>query len=53
MNANTNLTKIQKERLKRHATHHTKKHMDKMKRDMMKGMSFTEAHKKAMRKVGK
>jgi hypothetical protein len=47
------LTPAQKERLKKHSVHHTKKHMEQMKTDMKKGMSFTEAHKKAMKKVGK
>ena len=34
------------------AKHHSKKHMDMMKEDMEKGMSFTQSHKKAMKKVG-
>ena len=43
----------QKTALKRHAKHHTAKHMSSMKKDMMAGMSFTASHKKAMKKVGK
>tara|TARA_R100001440_G_scaffold15659_2_gene26573 strand:- start:4488 stop:4637 length:150 start_codon:yes stop_codon:yes gene_type:complete len=47
------LTKRQKDTLKRHSKHHTKKHMSAMKKDMEKGLTFTAAHKKAMKKVGK
>jgi|TARA_R100001443_G_scaffold2676_8_gene8799 hypothetical protein len=47
------LTSRQKETLKRHAKHHSAKHMSSMKKDMMAGMSFTASHKKAMKKVGK
>ena len=47
------LTKRQKETLKRHSVHHTKKHMDFMKRLMRNGISFTEAHKRAKERVGK
>tara|TARA_R100000654_G_scaffold32599_1_gene57635 strand:+ start:2020 stop:2169 length:150 start_codon:yes stop_codon:yes gene_type:complete len=47
------LSDYQKKKLKEHSVHHTKKHMDMMKRDMNKGLSFSQAHKKAMIKVGK
>jgi len=47
------LTLRQINALKRHAKHHTSKHMSSMKKDMMAGMSFTASHKKAMKKVGK
>ena len=47
------LTLRQKAALKRHASHHTKKHMEQMKKDMKSGKTFTKAHKNAMRKVGK
>ena len=46
------LTKRQAETLKRHAKHHTLKHMKQMKKDMRKGMSFTKAHKNALKIVG-
>jgi len=49
----TPLTKRQKDTLKKHSVHHTKKHMDFMKRLMRNGISFTEAHKRAQAKVGK
>ena len=47
------LTKRQIATLKRHSIHHTKKHMNLMKSLMSKGKSFTEAHKIAMKDVGK
>lgn len=47
------LTQKQKDMLKKHQTHHTKKHMDFMKEQMKKGDSFTTAHNKALKKVGK
>mgnify|MGYP003639061775 FL=1 len=46
------LTDRQKAKLKEHSNHHTKKHMDKMKSEMKKGKSFTQAHKEALKKVG-
>ena len=33
--------------------HHSKKHMTEMKSAMKKGKTFTQAHKVAMKKVGK
>ena len=39
--------------MKKHSKHHSKKHMKSMRRDMQKGMSFEEAHNKALKKVGK
>ena len=47
------LTKRQEDTMKRHSVHHTKKHMDMMRSLMIKGYSFGQANKKAMRKVGK
>tara|TARA_Y100000004_G_C8676419_1_gene311473 strand:- start:109 stop:267 length:159 start_codon:yes stop_codon:yes gene_type:complete len=48
------LTKRQEQALARHSVHHTNKHMAEMKRLMKNsGKTFTEAHKIAMRKVGK
>ena len=41
------LTTSQKNKLKEHSKHHTKKHMEFMKKRMRKGDSFTEAHNKA------
>ena len=45
------LTARQKEMLKKKG--HTTKHINEMKSSMKKGKSFTEAHKLAMKKVGK
>ena len=42
----------QKEILKKHSIHHSKKHMKEMKTAMNKGTSFTKSHKAAMKKVG-
>ncbi len=39
--------------MKRHSKHHTVKHMKYMKNLMMKGSTFTAAHKKAQKAVGK
>jgi hypothetical protein len=47
------LTEAQLKRLEKHSAHHSKKHMDMMKKDMMNGMSFKAAHEKAQKKVGK
>ena len=46
------LTIRQRAALKRHSKHHTKEHMASMKKDMNAGMTFTQSHKKAMKKVG-
>ena len=43
------LTQSQKTTLKKHSKHHSKKHMNEMK----KGKTFGQAHKTAMKKVGK
>lgn len=42
-----------KEALKKHAKHHSAKHMTMMKKDMMNGKTLEQAHSKAMKKVGK
>ena len=49
------LTTRQKNTLAKHqkAHGHTKEHMDFMKRKMREGVSFTEAHRLAMRRKGK
>jgi len=47
------LTKRQQTALKRHSVHHTAKHMTEMRKAMKEGSTFTTAHKKAMKKVGK
>ena len=47
------LTQRQKDTLKRHSKHHTKKHIKEMSDLMKKGKTFGESHKIAMKKVGK
>ena len=47
------LTDKQKKTLKKHSVHHSKKHMAMMKKEMRAGKSFTAAHKKAQKMVGK
>mgnify|MGYP003124439840 CR=1 FL=1 len=47
------LTDRQLKTLEKHSVHHTKKHMNMMKRLMRGGMSFTEAHKKTQKEIGK
>ena len=47
------LKKRQEEAMKRHSEHHSKEHMDLMRQLMEDGKTFTEAHKLAIKKVGK
>ncbi len=47
------LTQRQKDTLKKHSKHHTAKHMTEMRKMMKAGKTFTQAHKGAMKKVGK
>ena len=39
--------------LNKHSKHHSKKHMDMMKKLMREGSSFKAAHNKAQKNVGK
>lgn len=41
------------QRLQKHSAHHSKKHMTMMRKDIKGGMSFSAAHKKAQKAVGK
>ena len=47
------LTKRQEDTMKKHSKHHTSKHMRFMRSKMLQGMSFSESHKLAQKKVGK
>jgi|TARA_R100001460_G_scaffold45840_2_gene83194 hypothetical protein len=47
------LTPKQKALMKKHKVHHTAKHMAMMKKAMLAGKTFTQAHKMAQKKVGK
>ena len=46
------LSKRQQTALKKHSKHHTKKHVSSMVTAMNKGVTFTQSHKNAMKKVG-
>ena len=43
----------QQKTMKRHARHHSLKHMRSMARSLKKGSTFASAHTRAMRSVGK
>ena len=43
----------QKKTMRKHARHHSMKHMREMVSAMKKGRTFTQAHSSAMKKVGK
>tara|TARA_B100001559_G_scaffold312300_1_gene309855 strand:- start:723 stop:896 length:174 start_codon:yes stop_codon:yes gene_type:complete len=47
------LTKRQQETMKKHSKHHSKKHMQYMKNSMLRGATFSQAHKRAQKAVGK
>lgn len=49
----TKLSKRQESTMKKHKKHHSVKHMALMRKLMIKGKSFTQAHKEAMKEVGK
>tara|TARA_R100000734_G_scaffold9668_2_gene7354 strand:+ start:1032 stop:1205 length:174 start_codon:yes stop_codon:yes gene_type:complete len=49
----TALNKRQQNALKRHAKHHTVKHIRMMVNAMKKGTTFGNSHKMAMKKVGR
>tara|TARA_R110001606_G_C15234486_1_gene635468 strand:+ start:599 stop:751 length:153 start_codon:yes stop_codon:yes gene_type:complete len=46
------ITKKAKAALKKHAKHHSAKHIAMMKKDMMNGKTLKQAHNKAIKKVG-
>ena len=48
----TNLTKSQKEKMKKHSSHHSKRHLEYMKNSMRRGASFSKAHQNAQKNVG-
>ena len=45
--------KRQETALNAHSEHHSKKHMSFMRKLIKEGATFTESHKKAMKKIGK
>jgi len=52
-NITKDLTARQRKTMNSHARHHSLKHMKEMAKDMKKGKTFGQAHRSAMRKVGK
>jgi len=49
----TGLSKRQVSSMRRHARHHTAKHLKSMVSAMRRGKTFGQSHSSAMRKVGK
>ena len=49
----SSISKINKKKLEKHKAHHSDKHLKSMRMSMLKGSTFEEAHKKAMKNVGK
>ena len=47
------MNKNQLKKLMEHSKHHTNKHIQAMTKDMQNGKTFAQAHKNAMKKVGK
>ncbi len=47
------LSKRQKQLMKEHKSHHTKKHLTEMTKFMKQGYCFEQSHEKAMKDVGK
>ena len=47
------LSVLQKRLMKEHKKHHTKKHLEEMKKLMLKGFCFQQAHDMTMKKIGK
>jgi hypothetical protein len=52
-NITKDLTPRQRKTMNSHARHHSLKHMREMANAMKKGSTFSQAHSKAMKKVGK
>ena len=47
------LTSRQRKTMNNHARHHSIKHMKEMAKDLKAGKTFAQAHRRAMRKVGR
>ena len=47
------LSILQKRLMKEHSKHHTKKHLDMMKKLMLQGMCLQQAHDITMKDIGK
>ena len=49
----SSISATNKKKLEKHKAHHSGKHVKSMRMSMLKGSTFEEAHKKAMKSVGK
>ena len=49
----SSISATNKKKLEKHKAHHSDKHLKSMRMSMLKGITFEEAHKKAMKSVGK
>ena len=49
----TSISATNKKKLEKHKAHHSDKHLKSMRMSLLKGSTFEEAHKKAMKYVGK
>ena len=49
----SSISATDKKKLEKHKVHHSDKHLKSMRMSMLKGSTFEEAHKKAMKSVGK
>ena len=49
----TSISATNKKKLENHKAHHSDKHLKSMRMSLLKGSTFEEAHKKAMKSVGK
>ena len=49
----SSITATEQKKLEKHKAHHSDKHLKSMRMSMLKGSTFEEAHKKAMKSVGK
>ena len=49
----SSLNKRQQDTMKKHSKHHSKKHIQYMHNSIKRGATFTQAHKRAQKAVGK
>jgi hypothetical protein len=49
----SSISATNKKKLEKHKAHHSDKHLKLMRMSMIEGSTFEEAHKKAMKSVGK
>ena len=49
----SSISAIDKKKSEKHKAHHSDKHLKSMRMSLLKGSTFEEAHKKAMKSVGK